>query len=198
MRKIKILFIILTLLISAFFSGCRYPAFEHFRSDNSIMSISDMKLNKLMKFRNSYIGDNSMVSKILYSLPGNIYINQISLQTLSSPYKIKVYYGLQSSPKSCDDDIENYWSGRSYKSVLLNNAASLFILVKNVDTVNFEVDTKSKKSFNFTRKSLESFFGRNLDEYSKDKSLWNREIINGRLKKIKSVNKFVDESRVNY
>ena len=48
---------------------------------------SNVNLNTVLKYKDSYVGDNSSVSNIINNLPGNIYNEGIELQTTSKPYE---------------------------------------------------------------------------------------------------------------
>ena len=141
--------------------------------------IQEINIEKLIEYKDSYVGDNSAVGGILYNLPGNIYVKQFSLQTNKQPCGIKVNYGLYENSNLKEEDFDKYWNSESVENVFLNNATTLFILIKNVDKVELELDRPNKQVFTITRKELETFYGKDLREYSKDISLWEKEVLKG-------------------
>ncbi len=168
----KILVIALTLFfVFSILTGCES------NESKSVNGIQKINIEKLIQYKDSYVGDNSSVGGILYNLPGNIYVKQFSLQTNTTPYGIKVNYGLEQNSNLKEDDFNKFWNSESVRKIFLNNSTTLFILVKNVDKVEFELDTPSKQSFSITRKELEAFYGKDLREYSNDISSWEKEII---------------------
>ncbi|MEJ8553128.1 DUF4825 domain-containing protein [Tepidibacter sp. Z1-5] len=183
MKKIFILVFILILGFTLF-TACKS---NETKSTNKIQEIN---IEKLIEYKDSYVGDNSAVGGILYNLPGNIYVKQFSLQTNTEPYGIKVDYGLQENSNLKEEDFDKYWNSESVENIFLNNATTLFILVKNVDKVEFELDTPNKQSFTITRKELETFYGKDLREYSRDTSLWEKEVLKGVINSSEKVEEF--------
>lgn len=121
-------------------------------------------IKKLLPYRESYVGDNSAVVGILQQLPGNQYMKEgVSLSTKKEPYGIHVHYHSN----------EKYWSEENVQRIFLYNATTLFILIRNVDEVSFDVKTQEgTQSFQTTRKELESFYGVTLRELSKNQTQW--------------------------
>ncbi|EPZ59052.1 hypothetical protein H477_1805 [[Clostridium] sordellii ATCC 9714] len=48
---------------------------------NNITDMSEVKYEKISKYKNSYVGDNNAVGNILYNLPGNNYHVGFKLKT---------------------------------------------------------------------------------------------------------------------
>jgi hypothetical protein len=161
-----ILFLVFSLLI-----GCQSNEIKR------LDSVQETNIEKLVEYKDSYVGDNSAVGGILYSLPGNMYVKQFSLQTNTKPYVIKVEYGLDENSNLKKEDFNEFWNDENAKNIFLNNAITLFILIKNVDEVEFNLNTLNKQSFRITRKELETLYGRDLREYSNDILAWKKEVI---------------------
>lgn len=144
-----------------------------------VNSTKEMNINNVIKYKNSYVGNNSAVTNILYNLPGGLFVKQVSLKTRTTPFGIVVNYGLKQGSSLKQEDLMKYWEEDNVKKFFLNNATALFILVKNVDTVTFNLATTNNQSFSISRKDLETFYGRDLKEYAKKTSLWQIEVIDG-------------------
>lgn len=134
-------------------------------------------LDRLIKYKDAYVGDNSAVGGILFELPGNIYVKSFALQTGSLPYIIEVNYGLNGNSNLQEEDLNKYWTEENIQNIFLNNATSFFILVKNVDEVRFTLETEKKRSFRISRKEMEEFYGNDLKGYALDKEMWLKEVI---------------------
>lgn len=158
-------------------------------------NINETNLDDLMEFKDSYVGDNSAVSGILNNLPGNQFRHPIELKTEKVPYAIEITYKLDQNSNLKMEDLDKYWNSNNIKKLLLNNVTTLFILVKNVDNIKITIEKSKEQIFNFSRKNLEKFYGKDLREYSNDKSLWNKEILNGKLQSPKEIDRFFTENK---
>lgn len=163
-------------------------------------------IDKLLEYKDSYVGDSSAVGGILSKLPGSVFSRGFSLQTSSEPYGIEVNYELTDDQivnrkaltdffgyteefattygiregtniRFGEEDFIKYWNDDSAKKIFLNNATTFFILVKNVEEIRFNVNTTEQLTFSITRKELEAFYGKDLRTYSKDKPLWEKEVL---------------------
>lgn len=131
---------------------------------------SKVNLTTVLKYKDSYVGDNSAIVNIVNNLPANIYNVGIELQTTSKPYEITIRY------KGFDDIDIRFEDGSlissSFPYVIKNNALIILSLVKNVDIVNFDVDDGTVITYERTDlvNSYKDDFGNNLEEITKDKS----------------------------
>lgn len=131
---------------------------------------SKVNLTTVLKYKDSYVGDNSAIVNIVNNLPANIYNVGIELQTTSKPYEITIRY------KGFDDIDIRFEDGSlissSFPYVMKNNALIILSLVKNVDIVNFDVDDGTVITYERTDlvNSYKDDFGNNLEEITKDKS----------------------------
>lgn len=157
----------ISLIILLFVTSCQS---NNFSNTNNTEQTS---LTRLIKYKDSDVGNNLAVSNILSNLPGALYVKQISLETKSSPFSISVDYGLRQDTNVKESDLREYWSEKNTKKIFLNNATTLFILINNVATVNFNVNNQS---FSISREELKNFYGRDLKEYANKTSIWEKEV----------------------
>ncbi len=154
--------------------------------------ITTVNIDELLEYKDSYVGDNSAVGGIINNLPGNIFFQGMALKTDNRPYGIEINYGV--NPNLGQEDFTEYWTVDQTKKYFLNNATTLFILVKNVDEVKFNLtsslDTQSEQVFNISRSELEEFYGKDLRLYAEDKKLWQTEIIEEKLNSREALDSF--------
>lgn len=187
----KSLALVCTFLIAfSFLTGCKSQKIV------DVNNTKKMNINNVIKYKNSYVGNNAAVTNILYNLPGGLFVKQVSLETRRTPYGIVVNYGLKQGSSLKEEDLSKYWEGDNAKRIFLNNATTLFILVKNVDTVTFNLASANNQSFSISRKDLETFYGRNLREYAKNTSLWQTEVIDGTINSKDKVQTFFKNYKI--
>jgi len=138
-----------------------------------------ININNLIKYKNSYVGDNSAVGGILTNLPGGKFRNGFSLKTDKTPYGIEVNYKPEDNVKS-SEEFNKLFNEKDSENLLMDNAITLFILVTNVDEIKFNLKGAKETSFYVTRAEVESFYGKKMTEYAEDKALWEKEIINSK------------------
>jgi beta-lactamase regulating signal transducer with metallopeptidase domain len=113
----------------------------------------------LQRFKTPYVGNNGKVVNLISSLPYANFRRTVSLETKEVPYGINVDYDFESE----NTDIEQM------KSTFWNNAAVLFALIDNVDSIDFNVKVgNSEEYYQYTREQLQKSFNMDLREYSKD------------------------------
>ena len=129
--------------------GCNDQATQ--KSEPYIEDFTQVEFEKLMKYRDSYVGDNSAVINIVTGLPGNRYNPSFNLQTQKEPYEIAINYTVNP------------------EEVLENNAIILFSLISNVDLIEFDIDgidSLSNHSYKYSREELESKYNLELADLS--------------------------------
>ncbi|MGN0144666.1 MAG: DUF4825 domain-containing protein [Clostridium sp.] len=131
---------------------------------------SKVNLTTVLKYKDSYVGDNSAVSNIVNNLPANIYNEGIELQTASEPYEITIHYKSfeDISIKFEDDSLMS----SSFPYVMKNNALIILSLVPNADIVNLHIDDGTIITYERTDlvNGHKDDFGNNLEKITKDKS----------------------------
>lgn len=135
-------------------------------SDKNIKNDSQVKVSDLLKYKNSYIGDNSAVGSIISKLPGNAYSAGFSLETKNAPYEVIINYKPNNSSKAGEYD--SFWSSKKPSEFLEKNAVVFFALIKNADVVQFNVEDVGDKNYKYNRKDLEKKYGTDLKKIFKD------------------------------
>ena len=163
--KFRRLAILSVFMVSLGMVGC-----DKSTEQKSVSTESKVNLTTVLKYKGSYIGDNSAVVNIVNNLPANIYNDGIELQTTSKPYEITIHYkDFEDISITLEDDSV---ITSSFQYVMKNNALIILSLVKNVDIVNFDVDDGTVITYERTDlvNSYKDDFGNNLEEITKDKS----------------------------
>ncbi|MCY6484903.1 DUF4825 domain-containing protein [Clostridium aestuarii] len=199
MKKIFALAAVLILIFS-FYVNAKSNKIN--KSDSESIQGQEINISRLLDSKNTYVGNINEVSNILWNLPGDRFKKGILLQTKNEPYGIEVNYGLNDKEKNELNDEEKaylekrkkelneYWTDENTKKVFLNNATTLFILVKNVDRVKFNLDAKNKCSFSISRKELEEFYGKDLRKYVENIKLWEKEVLENTINSDKKIEGF--------
>lgn len=181
----------LVLLLVVFLVGCQSSETQH-HPIGPITDIKAVSIETLLKYQDSYVGDASAVGGIVGNLPGSGFVKQISLETTNAPYGIQVDYGLREN-SNLQKEFVQFWDEENTKNILINNAVALFVLVQNVDTVTFNLDTPNKQFFSFTRKELENFYGKDLRLYAQDKTLWEQEVLTDLINSSEKLNNLIKQ-----
>lgn len=129
-------------------------------------STSQVKAYDLVKYKGSYVGDNSAVGNIIEKLPANEYNAGFSLQTNKEPYEITINYKV--NQKLGEENYNKFWNDKEINEFLEKNAVVLLSLISNAEIIEFRVDNIGEKSYKYDRKNLEQKYGINLTELFKD------------------------------
>lgn len=164
--KNKFKIIILFLILSLRLLGCGEKYNE--RSNKNIENMSEVQINEIYKYKNSYVGDNSAAANIIYNLPGNIYSDGFSLKTDKKPYGIIINY--KENKNLGSDDYKNFWKDKNISEFLQNNAIVLLSLIENADFIEFNVDNIGEKNYKYERKDLEEKYKEDLKTLLKDEA----------------------------
>ena len=162
-NKFGILVPVMIILLLAL-AGC--GSISEKNSNQRIENISQIKINDLLKYKDSYVGDNAAVGNIISRLPANTYKSGFSLQTKKEPYGITVNYMENLSLGT--NDYNNFWDGRDIEEFLEKNAVVALALIKNADFIEFKVAGINQGSYKYTRKYLEQKYDGDLRNISKD------------------------------
>jgi hypothetical protein len=118
---------------------------------NTIYQVTDF-----VKYKGSYVGNNSAVGNILSMLPAHDYMVGFSLQTEQKPYGITANY---KANQSGENNYYDFWNSKKPDELLERNSAVLFSLVKNVDVISINVEDVGMKTYTFTRTDVQQKYG---------------------------------------
>lgn len=118
------------------------------------------KVEKLLKYKGSNIGDNSAVGNISNYLLASDNIQGFELKTGEEPYEITLKYkGFEESQIIIST---NETITLPFSDVMIKNSMVLFSLIKNVDIINLELDDGS--TITYKKSELVDAYG---DKYGK-------------------------------
>lgn len=142
---------------------------------NNMIYLEDIRVNELTKYKIDTVNDIGKMSKLNTSLPGNISLSGGGL-AWESNVNIQVTYGYYGGNQINLKRLERFWK-KNKEKVLLFNATTFFILIPNAQKVTMELDVPYQQKFEVTRGNLETFYGKDLNEYFINTNLWEKEVI---------------------
>lgn len=124
-------------------------------------AITKNKISDLLNYRNTVIGTNIAINKILSALTGGAYVSNFKIQSPEDNYAIIIDYDSRGDKEGYDA----FLSDESIAEILEKNATILFALVDNLKGVVINVAEHSQASYTFTREELEEKYGINLASF---------------------------------
>lgn len=183
MKRSKIMMFIAFLSIFLLI-GCQQKAEEN-------------QIEQLIKYKDSYIGDNSAVGNIAARMAGSKYGNEITLQTKSKPYSITIQYKLpKNASKEEKKEFERYWTEENMEKAFLFNATTLFMLVKNVDEVILNLDAKKPRSLTITRQDIEAFYGTDVKKFAASQKKYHEKVFDETINSEEKVESFYKKNPI--
>ncbi|AVP63756.1 DUF4825 domain-containing protein [Clostridium botulinum] len=167
-NKLKIL-IPLIIILSLNLVGCGMNSEK--KSKENIKNSSKVETYGLIKYKGTYVGNNSSVGSIIKNLPANEYSAGFSLQTTKEPYEITVNY--KTNENLGEENYNKFWNDKKANNLLEKNAVVLLYLISNAEIIKFNVENIGEKSYKYDRKNLEQKYG-NLKNLFKDNDSLNK------------------------
>ncbi|BDB01992.1 DUF4825 domain-containing protein [Clostridium botulinum] len=161
-NKLKVL-VPLVLILSLNLIGCGVNSEK--KSKENVKNSSKVETYDLIKYKGTYVGDNSSVGSIIKNLPANEYSAGFSLQTTKEPYEITVNY--KTNENLGEENYNKFWSDKKANKLLEKNAVVLLSLIPNAEIIKFNVDNIGEESYKYDRKNLKQKYG-NLKDLFKD------------------------------
>lgn len=162
------------------------PPVHKIKSAFSVLGTS-YELEDHERHGGNYIGNNSGVVAILEGLPGASYRKTIELQTKVHPYGLTVNYG----PNSDTTGYDGYWTDE--KRIFLYNATVLFMLIDNVDYIEFHLESAGTQAnhVQVTRSEIETLYGRDVRTYMGNPESWNAEVLDEVFSNTQEIERFL-------
>ncbi|EPY2276581.1 DUF4825 domain-containing protein [Clostridium sporogenes] len=167
-NKLKIL-IPLIIILSLNLVGCGMNSEK--KSKENIKNSSKVETYDLIKYKGTYVGDNSSVGNIITNLPANEYRAGFSLQTTKEPYEITINYNINKNLG--EENYNKFWKDNKVEKLLEKNAVVLLSLIPNAEIIKFNVDNIGEESYKYDRKNLEQKYG-SLKNLFKDNDSLNK------------------------
>ncbi|MFV3012725.1 DUF4825 domain-containing protein [Clostridium botulinum] len=167
-KKFKIL-VPLVLILSLNLIGCGINSEK--KSKDNIKNTSKVETYDLIKYKGTYVGDNSSVGNIIKNLPANEYSDGFSLQTTKEPYEITVNY--KTNENLGEENYNKFWKDKKVEKLLEKNAVVLLSLIPNAEIIKFNVENIGEEFYKYDRKNLEQKYG-NLKNLFKDNDSLNK------------------------
>lgn len=127
----------------------------------SAKDTSKNKIADLLNYRNTVIGTNIAINKILSALAGGEYVSNFKIQSPEDNYAIIIDYDARGDKEG----YTAFLSDEAIAEILEKNATILFALVDNLKGVVINVAEHSQASYTFTREELEEKYGINLASF---------------------------------
>lgn len=159
MRK-HIITTLIALLCLTFLIGCS-PS----KANEEASGISE-----LLKYKGSYVGDNSAVGNILAKLEGGQFVARFALQTKEEPYGIEVTYGARDDAQQ--KAFQGFWANENLEKTFMKNATALFALIRNADYIKMTIESDEKKTLTVKREDVESYYGEDLRSFAENEAVW--------------------------
>ncbi|CBZ03982.1 DUF4825 domain-containing protein [Clostridium botulinum] len=167
-NKFKVL-VPLVLILSLNLIGCGINSEK--KSKENIKNTSKVETYDLIKYKGTYVGDNSSVGNIIKNLPANEYSAGFSLQTTKEPYEITVNYNINKNLG--EENYNKFWKDNKVEELLEKNAVVLLSLIPNAEVIKFNVENIGEESYKYDRKNLEQKYG-SLKNLFKDNDSLNK------------------------
>src|SRR5690625_2080800 len=110
---------------------------------------------EIFTFKDSYVGDNSAVVRIVNQLEASEYFKNIELKTKEEPYGILLNY-------------DWFDSEEIYEKTAIHNATFLFALVQNAEWITFNFNDHK---YEITREDLQNWYGKNVNGFQSEDEL---------------------------
>ena len=157
------------LLITLLITGCNKSV--------DINTIDEVKIDDLVEYKGTNLGDNSRVGSIISILPGGGSYREFELNNGNA---ITVVYGVKEGSTITDETFSDYWlNNDTIEKNFLYNALSMFILIENLEEITLKVDSDSYYSVSFERESFERGLPSSFKVYRDDVQIWKNELVDG-------------------
>lgn len=117
-------------------------------------NISDLLTNK-----NINIGESTKIRALLRDkLPAGLFLSTFDI-TLN---KLTVKYALTERSAATAEDYAAFWSVDNCQQIIMYNTATMFVLVRNLEIIEINVEGYDYPTCIITREAIDSLFGKRL------------------------------------
>ncbi|MGD6992869.1 DUF4825 domain-containing protein [Sutcliffiella horikoshii] len=166
--------------------------------ENYVSYLESIEVYDQIDANKAYIGNNSALGKYHGQvLPGKYYANGMELQTdEEQPMGIHMHYKVteETSAKGFEKEVFHV---SNLPWTITFNATAYFTFFTNGDYVTFDIDYYGEnREYTITRTQMEDLYGRDVNEFANDHTLWKQEVIEKTLQNEKKVQDFMEKIRV--
>ncbi|MGD6872066.1 DUF4825 domain-containing protein [Sutcliffiella horikoshii] len=166
--------------------------------ENYVSYLESIEVYDQIDANKAYIGNNSALGKYHGQvLPGKYYANGMELQTdEEQPMGIHMHYKVteETSAKGFEKEVFHV---SNLPWTITFNATAYFTFFTNGDYVTFDIDYYGEnREYTITRTQMEDLYGRDVNEFANDHTLWKQEVIEKILQNEKKVQDFMEKIRV--
>lgn len=160
----------------------------------SMIYLDDVNINELTQLRINTKDDLTKFGELASKLPGNLSRSGEGI-VWGPEASIQVNYNNHGSDIFQLKRMERFWRKNKEKIILFNSTAYL-ILMPAAQRITVELDVQYKQKFEVTRKDLENFYRRDLNEYYTNPSLWEKEVIKETINSRKKLKAFFEAYKI--
>ncbi|WP_010198622.1 DUF4825 domain-containing protein [Bacillus sp. m3-13] len=166
--------------------------------ENYVSYLESIEVYDQIDADKAYIGNNSVLGKYHGQvLPGKHYANGMELQTdEEQPMGIHMHYKVteETSAKGFEKEVFHV---SNLPLTITFNATAYFTFFTNGDYVTFDIDYYGEnRKYTITRSQMEDLYGRDVNEFAKDQTLWKQEVLEKTLQDEEKVQDFMEKIRV--
>lgn len=143
--------------------------------DNEIRQkmVSEENIDELLGQKNINIGESTKIRSLLRDkLPAGLFLSTFDI-TLD---KLTVKYALTERSEKTAEDYAAFWTEDNCQQIVMYNTAALFVLVRNLEIIEIDVEGYAYPSCIITRAEADALFGQTLADIA-DAASWQSVLI---------------------
>ncbi|MBN8211139.1 DUF4825 domain-containing protein [Bacillus sp. NTK071] len=158
-----VIYVMLAILL---LSGCSVAS----QDKPDIKAIEDVKIDAILAYSGTYVGDNSNISALLRELAGGETVNHLDL----TGEKISVTYGVDESISQ--ESFDSHWfngQNSEHKNFYFN-AIYLTILVPNAKEYSFRIEGSD---VSVTRERMVEVLSKKFNKFPEEDEIWDEKVV---------------------
>ena len=121
--------------------------------------VSEENITDLLSNKNINIGETTKIRPLLREkLPAGLFLSTYDL-TLN---KLTVRYSITERSEATAEEYNRFWSDDNCQQIVMYNTGALFVLIRNLDIIEINVDNYDFPTCIITREEADSIFGTSL------------------------------------